>query len=119
MFTERRIERQQLPYFLNVYNRFTDKTVGNLGSVSHDDLMLVSQLPMMINVDFELRLKIPGNDGALQFIDFTARCLWCHEDVTPNYYDAGFVLQRAPVEYHQLVDDVRRYFSFHPLQTSA
>ncbi len=119
MPTERRIERHQLPYFLKVYNRLTDKPVGSLGNVSQDGLMLISQLPMMVGVDFELRVKLPGNTGRAQFIDFTANCLWCHEDVTPHYYDAGFALQRTSAEYRQLVSDLQHYFSFYPLQASA
>ena len=54
MFTQRRIERHQLPYFLQVFNRVTDKPIGFLGNVSETGLMLISQLPMMIDVDFEL-----------------------------------------------------------------
>src|SRR5207253_7206160 len=78
MFTDRRIERHQLPYFLRVFNSVTDKLIGYLGNVSEDGLMLISQLPMMIGADFELRLKIPASDGCLQVIDVTACCLWCH-----------------------------------------
>lgn len=33
MFTERRIERHQLPCFLKVFNRYTDKPVGYLGNL--------------------------------------------------------------------------------------
>lgn len=119
MFTDRRIERHQLPYFLKVFNSITDKPIGFLGNVSEDGLMLISQLPMMIGADFDLRLKIPAIDGILQVIDVRACCLWCHEDATPQHYDAGFSLQRAPPEYGQLVSALRTYFSFQPLPASA
>lgn len=119
MFTDRCIERHQLPYFLKVFNSVTDKPIGFLGNVSADGLMLISQLPMMIGVDFNLRLKIPGDDGCHQVIDFTACCLWCHEDATPLHYDAGFILQRPPPEYGQLVEALRQYFSFQSLPASA
>ena len=119
MFTDRRIERHQLSYFLRVFNSVTDKPIGFLGNVSADGLMLVSQLPMMIGADFGLRLKIPASDGGMQVIDLQACCLWCHEDATPHHYDAGFSLQRAPPEYGQLVQALKRYFSFQPLPASA
>ncbi|MFJ3372781.1 PilZ domain-containing protein [Pseudomonas sp. NPDC086251] len=119
MFTDRRIERHQLPYFLKVFNSVTDKPIGYLGNVSEHGLMLISQLPMMIGADFDLRLKIPASDGILQVIDLRACCLWCHEDATPNHYDAGFSLQQAPPEYGQLVDALKQYFSFQPLPASA
>lgn len=119
MFTDRRIERHQLPYFLKVFNSVTDKPIGFLGNVSADGLMLISQLPMMVGVDFDLRLKIPTHEGCQQVIDLTACCLWCHEDETPQHYDAGFSLQRAPPEYGQLVEALTQYFSFQPLPASA
>ncbi|MHC8324304.1 PilZ domain-containing protein [Pseudomonas sp. GB2N2] len=119
MFTDRRIERHQLPYFLKVFNSVTDKPIGFLGNVSEDGLMLISQLPMMIGADFDLRLKIPMADGGQQIIDFRACCLWCHEDATPHHYDAGFSLQRAPPEYGDLVEALKVYFSFQPLPASA
>ncbi len=119
MFTVRRIERHQLPYFLRVFNSVTDKPIGFLGNVSEDGLMLISQLPMMIGADFDLRLKIPMAGGCHQVIDLKGCCLWCHEDATPHHYDAGFSLQWAPPEYGQLVDALKLYFSFQPLPASA
>ncbi len=119
MFTDRRIERHQLPYFLKVFNSVTDKPIGFLGNVSADGLMLISQLPMMVGADFDLRLKIPASNGCQQVIDLTACCLWCHEDETPHHYDAGFSLQRAPLEYEQLMQALTQYFSFQSLPASA
>ena len=41
MYTERRIERHQLPYYLKVYNRHTGRAMGYLGNVSDVGLMLI------------------------------------------------------------------------------
>lgn len=119
MFTNRRIERHQLSCFLQVFNRLTDKPIGYLGNVSEHGLMLISQLPMMVDVEFELRLKIPTADGDFQAIDLTASCLWSHEDITPQHYDSGFSVVKAPKEYSQLINALLHYFSFDPLQASA
>ena len=119
MVIERLIERHQLGFFLAVFNRFTDKPLGYLGNVSDGGLMLISQLPMLVDANFELRLKLPGTDGDPQFIDLTARCLWCREDVTPHCYDSGFILYQPPAEYAVLISTLQRYFSFQPLQSSA
>ncbi|MGF6151785.1 hypothetical protein QFZ84_002769 [Pseudomonas fluorescens] len=119
LFTDRRIERHQLPYFLRVFNSITDKPVGFIGNVSDDGLMLICPLPMMVGAAFDLRLKIPASEGSVQVIDLRARCLWCREDVTPHHYDAGFEVQRAPPEYGQLVSALHQYFSFYPVPASA
>jgi len=120
MYTERRIERHQLPYFLKVYNRFTDRPMGYLGNVSEVGLMLISDLPLLLGAEFELQLKVPASEGAeVTIINLTATCLWCHEDATPGHFDSGFVLLQAPPEYMKLVDALRHYFSFYPMSASA
>lgn len=119
MFKHRRIERHQLSSFLQVFNRITDKPIGYLGNVSEEGLMLISQLPLMVDADFELCLKIPGPEGEIQTVDLTARCLWCHEDVNPQHYDSGFSVVQAGDEYGQLITALWNYFSFDPLQASA
>ncbi|WP_339530666.1 PilZ domain-containing protein [Pseudomonas mucidolens] len=119
MFNHRRIERHQLSCFLQVFNRLTDKPIGYLGNVSEDGLMLISELPMMVEVDFELCLKIPGSQADVQIIDLTAKCLWSHEDINPLHYDSGFRVVQAGPEYRQLIKALLYYFSFDPLQASA
>ncbi|CRM13341.1 hypothetical protein [Pseudomonas sp. 22 E 5] len=81
--------------------------------------MLISQLPMMVNAQFELRLKIPEADGTFHAIDLTATCLWSHEDINPQYYDSGFNVLQAPEEYEQLIGVLVQYFRFDPLQASV
>lgn len=81
--------------------------------------MLISSLPMMTEVDFELRLKVPVAQGEFKAIDLTATCLWSHEDVTPQHYDSGFSVLEAPEEYRHLINALLQYFSFYPLQASV
>lgn len=115
---QRSIERHQLPYYLKVFNRITDKPMGYIGNVSLDGMLLISQLPMLVNARFDLRLKIPGHD-ALHCIDFSATCQWCREDVTPGCYDSGFALVAPPADYVEMVDALRHYFSFRSIAASV
>lgn len=107
MIIERGIQRHQLTFYLNVFNRFTDKHIGYLGGVSEGGLMLFSHLPVLVDATFDLRLKLPG-----QTIDLKAHCLWSYEDVTPHHYDSGFILYGPPNEYRALIRSLRQYFSF-------
>ena len=115
----RRIQRQQLPYYLKVYNRITDKPLGYLGNLSCEGLMLISQWPLLVGARFDMRLKIPGAEGVWRPIDFHATCQWTREDVTPGSYDSGFALVAPPADYVEMVDALRYYFSFHSLAASV
>ena len=119
MLNERRIERHQLPYYLQVFNRYTDRPLGCLGNVSEQGMMLISDLPILVGADFQLRLKVPDGKNGVYNIDINASCLWCQEDETPGVFDSGFKLQAAPPEYYHLIQALQRYFSFYPLEASA
>ncbi len=118
MHAQRRIQRHELPCYLKLFNRVSDKPMGYLGNVSREGLMVISQLPMLVGARFDLRLKIPGPD-APRYIDFSANCQWCREDVTPGSFDSGFALLAPPLEYIEMVEALRRYFNFMPVATSA
>ena len=119
MRPHRRIERHQLPYYLKVFNRITDRPMGYIGNISLEGLMLISELPMLVGARFDMRLKIPGHDGQLHLVDFYATCQWSREDLTPGHFDSGFALVAPPAEFVELVEALRFYFSFHHLAASA
>ena len=108
MGLQRHIQRHQLPSYLKVFNRITDKPMGYIGNVSEDGLLLISQLPMLVGARFELRLKVPGLGGRPQCVDFSADCRWTCEDVTPGHFDSGFHLLAPPAEFLELVEALRR-----------
>ena len=119
MSGQRTIQRHQLPYYLKVFNRITDRPLGCLGNVSCEGMMLISQWPLLVGARFDMRLKIPTQDGNWQAIDFHGTCQWSQEDVTPGSYDSGFRLEAPPKEYLELVGALREYFTFQRLATSA
>lgn len=43
---------------------------------------------------------------------FFRRLPWTCEDVTPGHFDSGFHLLAPPAEFLELVEALRRYFSF-------
>lgn len=120
MSIQRRIERHQLPYYLKVFNRVTDKPMGYIGNISREGLMLISPWPMLVLAEFDMRLKIPGPSESQSInIDFSAICRWTREDVTPGSFDSGFELIGPPAEYLELVEALRQYFTFHSNAASA
>ena len=119
MYIERRIERHQLPYYLQVFNRHTGRPIGYLGDVSEHGLMLISQLRMLVGADFELQLKIPTASDGPQLVNLTANCMWSREDETPGNYDSGFELSVSCDIYAELVGALRNYFTFNQLSASA
>ncbi len=76
--------------------------------------MLISRYPMMLAQRFEMRLKVPGQDSKIHYVDFSAMSLWSREDVTPGSYDTGFALITPSPEIRDMIDALHHYFSFRP-----
>ena len=115
MANQRRIQRHQLPYYLNVFNRLTGRPLGFIGNLSEGGLMLISPYPMLLAARFEMRLKIPAQAGQQHHVDFSALSLWSREDVTPGSFDTGFSLIDPPADIREMIAALQHYFSFQPL----
>lgn len=113
---QRCIARHQLSGFLRVYNRHTGKPIGYLGNLSAQGMMLISHLPMMLGVTYDLQLRLPSAGAEPELLDFTACSRWCRADATPGHYDSGFSIIHNQQAFVGLALALERYFSFsHPV----
>lgn len=111
---QRCIARHQLGGFLQVYNRHTGKSIGYLGNISKQGIMLISSLPIMLGASYELQLKLPSStDAGAELVDFSARSHWCRADASPGNYDSGFSITSNQQAFADLARALERYFSFH------
>ena len=62
---QRRIPRHQLSAYLCVYNSRTGRPIGYIGNISRDGIMLICALPVMLDQQYELELKLPDLDDPL------------------------------------------------------
>ncbi|MEH6566184.1 MAG: PilZ domain-containing protein [Halopseudomonas sp.] len=110
---QRQIPRQQLSAYLRVYNSQTDRPFGYIGNVSRMGIMLITELPVMLDQEYQLLLKLPGEDDKpAEPIHFRVRSHWCRADITPGYYDCGFSIVSNPKTFASLATLLQRYFSF-------
>lgn len=114
---QRCIARHQLGGFLQVYNRHTGKSMGYLGNISKQGMMLIGTLPVMLGASYELQLKLPSpTDAAIELVDFSARSRWSRPDATPGHYDSGFSITSNQQAFADLARALESYFSFyHPV----
>lgn len=106
------IERNQLNDYLKVYNRNTMREMGNVGNISCNGLMLVSNIPVLIGAVYNMQIIITDANGSQTFLDFDARCHWCKPDVSPDYFDSGYSIISAGHGIIDLVDALKNYFTF-------
>lgn len=88
----RKFKRAHLIYYLRVFDRDRELLVGHLVDITGEGLMLVSEAPIPVGEQFNLRMMLPAAIFTENQLDFKAESLWCTNDINPEFYDAGFRL---------------------------
>lgn len=85
---ERNQERWLLVNNLRVFNAETNEILGHLVNVTTEGIMLISEKPLAVDKDFELKMAIPTIDGTTN-IELDARSIWTKADHDPHFYKSG------------------------------
>jgi len=112
MHDQRAIQRTNLPCYLQVHNRITDKPLGFLVNLSSQGMCIISKKRLLTHALFDLTIYLPEPLQDIPKFDIQALSHWCQADVEPNFYDTGFSFTNAPDNLHVLIDALRQYFCF-------
>ncbi len=94
----RKSDRRRIAYFMRVYDRETDKFVGNLVDLSDNGLMLIREKPVEPDTKIKMKIGLPRKKEGHDRITFDARCLWCRRNIHTDFFDTGFKLQNMSAE---------------------
>lgn len=87
---KRGLDRQQLYYYLKVYDDQTNTLAGYLGDISNQGLMLFSRDSIEQGRLFNFRINLEQDLGLGENLFLDAQSVWCGKDINPDYYMIGF-----------------------------
>ena len=64
--------------------------LGHVVNVTTEGIMLISEKPLAIDCEFQLKMEIPVDGENSAEIELDARSIWSKPDVDPFYYNTGF-----------------------------
>jgi hypothetical protein len=110
MDERRRKNRRLLTYFSRVLDRNNGRLLGYLVDMTSDGVMIVGNIPLRINSNFQLRIDLPENYAEKEQLDFEAKAIWNMPDPDPELFRTGLeligvnqsdrtILERLIVEY--------------------
>lgn len=108
----RRLSRRHLIYYLRVFDGAGNRVLGHVVEISASGLMLVSEEPLTVQEEYRLRMKIGGLLPQPDELVFQAVCKWCREDVNPDFYLAGFLLQNITPHAREIIEKLVDEFGF-------
>lgn len=107
---KRILKRHYLIYYLRVFNRENGEVLGHLVDITTKGIMIMRDSPIEVGVNYSLRIRWRNSSGKLQIADFDGVCRWCHPDVNPDFYGAGFAITVTNPEHvkaiAQLIQDL-------------
>jgi hypothetical protein len=89
---KRQVERKYLVFYLRVFDGLGSKVIGHLVNISSNGAMLLSDLPILVNEEYKLRMRLPHELVENGEIILNATSRWCKRDTNPDFYLAGFQL---------------------------
>lgn len=103
---QRMMRRHYLIYYLRVFDRDTGAVIGHLVDITPKGIMIIRDAPLEVGTVMKLRLRWRSSVGRLQFADFEGECRWCHPDVNPDFYGAGFAITAGSEEHIKAIAEL-------------
>ncbi len=87
---QRRLERRNFILNIEVFDRNSDKLLGELGDITSEGIMIVSDDPIAENEKFELVIRLPEEADEQLEIVFDAQSIRCQKTIHEAIYITGF-----------------------------
>lgn len=108
----RRIKRRFLMYYSRIYDTGAEKLLGHLGDITSGGLMVISEERLPVGSSWQLKLELSNEIAPEPFLRFTARSVWCEQDVNPSVYNTGFEIEEMPVEGMEIIQRIVDTYGF-------
>ena len=96
---KRHKRRWELVFYLRIFDQSNGEQLGHVIDISEEGMMVLSEVPIEVNKDFDLSLELPASGSANNLkISFKARSLWQSEDTNPDLVDTGFQLINPEID---------------------
>lgn len=104
MEDRRKSKRNHVVYYLRVFDRNTNRQIGNLIDISKTGIRLIRKEPLKIDNTFEMRMELPRQIEGHDHVEFEGKSVWCGKDVNTDFYDTGIELQGMTYEKTRMIE---------------
>jgi len=113
MQERRKQPRKDLMSYSQVYDLHEGKLIGYLGDLNLFGAMVISDHPMDEDLGLMISIELPElpriNDVSLTI---SARIAWCHEDISPDYFNVGLEFSTTTEKQQYIIQAVMDNYEF-------
>lgn len=111
---QRRQTRRHLVYYLKVVDpAANEQVIGHVVDITTIGMMMISKQPLEPGCEIDLRIQVPEDLNSTGCIELRGVTVWCHKDVNPDYYAAGFEFRSLSPEALFTIKDLIDALGFH------
>ncbi len=113
MQERRKQPRKDLMSYSQVYDLHDGKLIGYLGDINLFGAMVISDHVVNINTTLMISIELPElpkiNETSMTL---SARIAWCHEDISPEYFNVGLEFIGANEKQKKIIQAVMDNYEF-------
>ena len=88
----RGLKRRHLIFYLEVFDDATGELLGHLVDITTKGIKMVSKEAIAPGRTLTLRMMLPDGFAETTMLRFQATSRWSSNDVNPDFYDTGFLV---------------------------
>ena len=113
MQDRRKEPRKDLMSYSQVYDLHDGKLIGYLGDLNLFGAMVISDHPMVENVQLNVSIELPELPNTRDTSMMIAvRIAWCHQDISPDYFNVGLEFKNTNEKQLKIVQEVIDNYEF-------
>ncbi|HXD10387.1 MAG TPA: PilZ domain-containing protein [Anaerolineales bacterium] len=113
MQERRKQPRKDLMSYSQVYDLHDGKLIGYLGDINLFGAMVISDHEVERNLTLMISIELPElpkiNEATM---NLSARIAWCHEDISPDYFNVGLEFIGASEKQKHIIQAVMDNYEF-------
>lgn len=108
---QRKLQRRNFILDIEVFDRNTGEAVGDLGDITTEGLMIVSENPLEESKSFEFFIRLPEEAEESLEIQFDAKSIRCRETIHESIFITGFVIPEINEETQEKIEHLINEFA--------
>jgi PilZ domain len=113
MQDRRKQPRKDLMSYSQVHDLQDGKLIGYLGDINQFGAMVITDDPITENEKIHISIELPElpNTNETSMV-ISARIAWCHQDLSPDYYNVGLEFSTITEEQRGIIQAVIENYEF-------
>jgi hypothetical protein len=113
MQERRKFPRKDLMSYSQVFDVQRGKLIGYLGDLSLTGAMIIGDEPQKVDEKMTISIQLPElPDIKARRITVPVRIAWCHQDLSPEYFNVGMEFDLVTEEQKKIITAVIEKYEF-------